>query len=665
MALSACAIACGSSGSHGGPPTEPPRLTRLDILAGQPGGRGWVDGTLVAAHFQEPWVIEGDGANILYVADSNVIRAIDRVAGSVTTFAGSYGHPGDTDGIGTSATLSLPSGLAFANGKLYFSDTENDTIRVIDVASGAVTTIAGAPGQRGSTDGTAADARFGEPEGIALDPAGKLYIADTDNNVIREFDLNAGTVATLAGDRSTSALLDGVGAAAAFFKPKAMRIDGAGNLYVADSLNMAVRKIVPSTGTVSTVATFPSVPQGIAIDGSDVLVSLEGTNGENRIVRVTSDGTVSAVAGSETAAGFADGVGTAALFNSPAGLYDDGAGTLYIADAANFVVRKMTLASATVSTYAGANSMGASDGTGTQARFAAPSGLAVDGSTAYVADTGNDTIRAVDLATGNVTTLAGAAGQSGHVDGAMAAARFHGPQGLALDDASKLLYVADTINRAIRRIDLGKGVVSTLSEIPTSTFGGLDAPAALALQGTNLFVTDSNDDDVVVIDLQRDQISLVAGQFGTPGTGDGAVASAAFYAPMGIAANGRGDLYVADNLGRTLRKIVIASGAVSTIAGKPASSGYGDGVGAMAYFAQPFGATANDLGDLFVSDTTNNAVRHVDVATGAVTTVVGGPGIDGVRLGALPAQLTLPSAVALTRTGGLLVVSENAVLIAH
>ena len=269
------------------------------------------------------------------------------------------------------------------------------------------------------------------------------------------------------------------------------------------------------------------------------------------------------------------------------------------------------------------------------------------------------------LATGNVTTLAGAAGQSGHVDGAMTAARFHGPQGLALDDASKLLYVADTLNRAIRRIDLGKGLVSTLSEIPTSTFGGLDAPVALVLQGTSLFVTDSNDDDVVVIDLQRGQISLVAGQFGTPGTGDGAGAGAAFYAPTGLAADGRGDLYVADNLGRTVRKIVIASGAVSTIAGKPASSGFGDGVGVMAYFAQPFGATANDLGDLFVSDSTNNAVRHVDVATGAVTTVIGGPSIDGVRLGALPAQLTLPSAVALTRTGGLLVVSENAVLIAH
>jgi len=662
----ACMAACSSSGPHGAPPTQPPRLTRLDLLAGQPGGRGWVDGMLVAAHFQEPWEVASDGANTLYVADSNVVRAIDRATGMVTTLAGSYGHPGNSDGVGTQATFSLPSGLAFAGGVLYLSDTENDIIRQVVVASGAVTTIAGTPGQRGTTDGTAAGALFGEPEGIALDGTGNLYISDTDNNTIRVLDLNTGMVSTLAGGGpNVSALTDGVGTAAAFYKPKAMRIDAAGNLYVADSFNTAVRKVVPGTSTVSTVATFPSVPQGLAVDGNGLLVSLQGVGGDNRIVRVSSDGTISTVAGSSTAAGFVDGVGADARLNSPAGMYDDGSGNVYVADAGNFALRKVAVASATVTTYAGAISLGSSDGTGSQARFSAPQGLAVDDTTVYVADTGNDTIRTIELATGKVTTLAGAAAQTGHVDGPLASARFDAPLGLALDTGAHMLYVAETLNRVVRRIDLGKGLVSTLSYTNGPGFDGLDGPSGLALDGSRLFVADAADDDVVEIDLQSGQISLLAGQFGTPGTGDGTGASAAFYTPTGLASDGLGNLYVADNQASTVRKIALASATVSTIAGMPNMAGYADGVGAAASLAQPYAATANDLGDLFVADTNNNVVRHVELSSDAVTTVIGSHAVPGVSLGPLPAQLTLPSVVALTPAGSLLVVSENSVLIAH
>ena len=122
--------------------------------------------------------------------------------------------------------------------------------------------------------------------------------------------------------------------------------------------------MVPSTGAVTTVATFPSPPQGLAVDGSDLLVSLEGTT-SGSIVRVTAGGAVTTVAGSATALGFADGVGSAARFNWPAGLYDDGSGELFIADSGNFVVRKMTIASAAVVTFAGSlSSLASADGKG-------------------------------------------------------------------------------------------------------------------------------------------------------------------------------------------------------------------------------------------------------------------------------------------------------------
>lgn len=664
--------ACGSSPNQPPAPTcQPPHLSTLDVLAGQPGGRGYVDGTLVAAHFQEPWEIASDGDHTLYVADANVIRAIDQATGAVTTLAGTYGHNGDEDGTGTMATFSLPSGFAFANGILYLTDTENYTLRQVDVASGAVTTIAGMVGVRGDTDGQAlGQALFGEPEGIALDPnTSTLYISDTDNNLIRALDLNTMTVSTLAGSGpNVSSLSDGTGSAAAFNKPKCMRMDSAGNLYVCDAFNMAVRMVVPSTATVSTLATFASVPAGIAVDGSDLLVSLEGgEGGDNRIVRVATDGSgmVTSLAGSATASGYVDGTGATALFNTPAGLWSDGAGNVYVADSGNFVLRKIAIASTDVTTYAGALSVGSADGTGNEARFSGPQGLAADDSTAYVADTGNDTIRAVDLASGKVTTLAGAAGQPGHVDGSASSARFDAPTGIALDSSGQVLYVGDMLNRVIRRIDLAKGVVSTLTLDTGPGFDGLDGPSGLGLDGTHLYVADSIDEDILTVDLKAGQISLVAGQFGMPGTEDGTGANAEFYTPTGVAADGHGNLYVADQDACTVRRIVETSGTVSTLAGSPNSLGYVDGIGPAAHFSQPFAVATDCQGDVFVSDTNNNAVRHIAASTGAVTTVIGSPSPVGVKLGPLPAQLTLPSAIALTPSGSLLVISENSVLIAH
>jgi hypothetical protein len=629
-----------------------------------------VNGALVDAHFQDPWEIAGDGATHLYVADQNVIRAIDRGTGDVTTLAGTFGPPGSADGVGAAATFNLPSGLAYAGGQLYLSDTENHTIRKLDVASGQVTTLAGAAGQRGSTDGAASDARFGEPEGIALE-GDLLYVSDTDNDTIRVLSLSAGTVVTLVGQVDVPGLMDGVGSAAQFDRPKAMRSDAAGNLYVADSLNNAVRKVVPSTGAVTTLATFPSVPQGFAIDGGDLLVSLEGLT-DGRVVRIqgaVSPGcagcTVSDVAGSATVQGYVDAAGAAARFESPAGLWNDGAGTLYIADSRNYVVRAMAISSAIVTTYAGALSVGSADGMGSSARFSGPQGLAADDATVYVADTGNDTIRRIDVATGAGTTLAGTAGQSGQVDGPAGTAMFDGPEGLALDTGSQTLYVADTLNRTLRQIDLATGSVSTPAYTPTPTFRGLDAPSGIALYQGQLFVTDYQDDDVVRIDLATAQVSTFAGNWGNPGTADGVAEAAGFYSPAGIAADGLGNLYVADNQGCVVRKIEIATATVTTIAGRAPSAGSSDGTGAEARFDQPYGVAADTFGDVFVADSLNNLVRRVHVPDDAVTTAIGSRTANGVLLGPLPSQLTQPTALALTPSNGLLLVSENAVLLAH
>jgi sugar lactone lactonase YvrE len=661
-------VACACSGHAESAPTcsgvcAPSAWSSLALLAGQPGGPGWVDGTLGAAHFSDPWSVRGDGKGHLYVADKNMIREVDLAAGTVRTLAGSYAGLGFSDGVGAAATFNLPSGLAVDGDTLYLTDTENHTIRAIDLPTATVSTFAGTAQGPGDSDGPARQASFREPEGLTFDASGYLYVADTDNNTIRAVDLGSGQVSTVAGAAGIAGSADGVGAAARFSKPKDLAMDGAGNVLVVDALNESIRKLVPATGQVSTLATFSALPQGLGVDGSDVMATLT----DHTLVRIAPSGTTTTVAGLSGTPGFIDGPASAARFNSPAGLWNDGAGTLYVADDGNAVLRAVALSGPTVRTFAGANSAGSADGAAAAARFAGPLGLATDGTTAYVADTGNDVIRAIDLASGKVTTVAGAVGQAAPTDGALSAARFNGPVGLALDRGAQRLYVADAGNRSIRSVDLAAGRVTTLALVAAASdsFDGFDAPTGLALDGGKLYVSDFMDDVVVVVDVATSSVATFAGQYGTPGYADAAGVAAAFYGPEGLATDGHGTLFVADNLGETLRRIDLATASVLTLAGRAMGPGSTDGSGSAAQFDGPVGVAANALGDVFVSDSLDDTVRRVKAATGSVTTVLGTVSVPGVRLGPLPGQLTHPSAIALTPTGALLIVSENSVLIAR
>lgn len=641
-----------------------PSPTHLEILAGQPGGAGWVDGPLAAAHFNEPWALAGDGRDHIYVADVHVIRSIDMSSGTVSTLAGDHRHAGAIDGVGAQATFNAPCGLAYADGKLYVSDTENHTIRRVDVGTGAVSTLAGAPRTPGAVDAPGLLARFREPEGLALDPGGDLYIGDTDNNTIRVLSLGTGAVRTLAGTPEAAGNADGIGAAARFSKPKGLALDGAGRLYVIDALNESVRRVTIATGAVSTFATFKATPQGLAVKGDVVLVALT----DHRIVRLSADGAVLSTVGTGSPkGGFVDGPFATARFSAPAGLLLDAAGTAYVADLGNSVIRTLSLSRETVSTYAGARSAGGDDGVGTNARFSAPQGIAADESAVFVADTGNSTIRKISLPTGEVTTVAGAAGQASLVDGALRDARFNHPTGLALDPAHATLYVADTQNRTIRQVDLRGGKVTTLALARTAgdPFASFDAPSGLAFDDGRLFATDYSDHFVAAIDLKKGLVSTLAGTYGVPGRADGVGTKAGFYGPMGITADGHGSLFVSDDMNETVRKIDIRSATVSTLAGRPVTPGSNDGVGGAAHFHFPMGIASDGLGDAFVADNSNSLVRLVNTSTGEVTTIVGTLDASGVRLGPLPAQLARPAAIALTTSGGLLVTSENAVLLAR
>jgi len=248
----------------------------VTTLAGSASNQGFRDGVGTAAWFNSPAAIAVDGAGVLYVADSGnaVIRKI-AVDGTVSTLAGTAGATGSTDGSGASARFNLPSGIALdAAGNLYVSDTVNQLIRKI-TAGGGVTTLAGVVLTSGANDGTGLAAKFNLPRGLCADSAGNLYVADTGNSAIRMVTAS-GNVTTIAGLSSVAGLLDGPGATAWLNQPKDVKIDAAGNLYVADTGNAAIRKITPATivdTPVITVAAVTPPPPSSSSGGSSAPIS--------------------------------------------------------------------------------------------------------------------------------------------------------------------------------------------------------------------------------------------------------------------------------------------------------------------------------------------------------------------------------------------------------
>ncbi len=365
---------------------------------------------------------------------------------SVTTLAGS-GTPGFLDGPAATANFDHPSGVAVDSaGVVYVAERVNCRIRTVSPA-GIVATLAGS-GVAAFADGTGTAASFAGPVAVAVDAAGKVYVADTQNNRIRTIT-PAGVVTTLAGSGASMPFAEGTGAAATFFSPSGVAVDAAGNVYVADA-------------------------------------------GNNRIRAVTPAGVVTTLAGSGMAT-FADGTGAAASFAQPTGVALDRANNIYVPDGSGRI-RKVTT-TGVVTTLAGMGGLGHADGPGAAAQFFFPSAVAADAAgNVYVADEGDNRIRAVTSA-GFVTTAAGsgnsAFGEGGaglFADGVGTAASFNVPSGVAVD-AVGYIYVADSQNYRIRKIrPVGKGEVSVVWDLPanaaSATITGYAATASAAGQST-------------------------------------------------------------------------------------------------------------------------------------------------------------------------------------
>jgi sugar lactone lactonase YvrE len=325
------------------------------------------------------------------------------IYGTTTTFAGNVDATSLTNGTGPGATFFLPTGIVCdASGNIYVADAGNNMIRKITPA-GVVSTLAGTP-TKGFKDGTGLGAAFEYPAAVAVDANGNVYVADQGNNLIRKVT-SAGVVTTLAGTRAAGAA-NGAGASATFYDVIGVAVDASGNVYVSDQGNNLIRKITPG-------------------------------------------GIVSTFAGSG-ATGSADGTGTAASFNTPAGITIDASGNLYVADEFNQKIRKITPAGV-VTTVAGSGAVGNTNGPAAAATFNYPAGVAIDANgIIYVADHSNNIIRAIS-STGNVTTFAGT-GTFGYQNGLFIASTFGSPTGVAVDPTTGNVFVADNANNLIRKL---------------------------------------------------------------------------------------------------------------------------------------------------------------------------------------------------------------------
>ena len=648
--------------------TENHRIRRVDggsgvitTVAGTgAGGDGGDGGPATSARLAFPAGVAVDGAGNVFVADTNNhrIRRVDGGSGVITTVAGTgtRGASGD-GGPGTSASLRFPHGVAVDGaGNVYVADTENHRIRRVDGDSGVITAMAGTGAEGFSGDGgPATSASLAVPRGVAVDGAGNVYVADLNNHRIRRVDGASGVITTAAGTGAAGFSGDGGPATSASLRfPFNVAVDEAGNVYVADTENQRVRRVDAGSGEMTTVAgsggfgfggdggpaTSASFryPWGVAVDRAGTVYVADGKN--HRIRRVDGgSGEITTVAGSG-AYGFSGdgGAATSARMAAAYGVAVDGAGNVYIADWGSHRIRRADGGSAEISTVAGTGEYGfdGDEVSATSANLAAPHGVAVDGAgNVFIADTQNHRIRRVDAGSGEITTVAGTGAEGASGDGGPAtSASLRFPFSVAVDGAGNL-YVADTNNHLIRRVDGASGVITTVAGTGAQGGGGdggpatsasLSYPTAVAVDGVgNVYVADTENHRIRRVDGGSGVITTVAGTGAEAYGGDGGPATSASLAfPAGVAVDGAGNVYVTDTENHRLRRVDGGSGVITTVAGTGAETFGGDeGPATSARLAGPRGVTVDGAGNVYVADYKNGRIRRVDGGSGVIATVAG------------------------------------------
>lgn len=515
-----------------------------------PSGGGGLQSTSISLS-----LIASDGASLYQIRGNDLVKILDGISGSGTSLASigpdTWRHLDHYDGklyafgesmtacydIAAESLTSLPAipfgqlsnirDMAFDGTYLYVSESfpypyapadpaDNvHRIRRVRLETGLVEDFLG--GRQGDIDGVGVQAAFSFPQELVLGPGGKLYIADLFNHKIKRADTQTAGVVTIVGAGHGSAGLDRL--SATLKSPLNLDGDKAGNIYIAEL-------------------------------------------GGQRILKIDKQGVVSVLAGSGIA-GDVDGIGVQAQFRYPCHVTVQG-DFLYVADFGTHKIRRVHIASGEVTTLAGKGKAGFADGTLAEAEFAFPWGIFSRDGRIYVADTGNHVIREIDLALNRVRTLAGMPGVAGYADGMALEARFNAPRGLSVDD--KNIYIADSENHLVRRLDLETLEVTTIAgSIPQSgyvdnsdpTMVRFTQPWGISWGDTKVYVADTGNNRLRQIEKETGQTTTLAGS-GLWGDVDGSGSGAQFKYPHGLYCKPEaGILFVADTHNHKIRAVEI------------------------------------------------------------------------------------------------------------
>ncbi len=633
------------------------RIRKIDLVTGKittiagngkPGFTG--DGEpAITAGLNFPTAIALGERDSLFIADSgnNRIRRVDPDSSVITTVAGNGDTNQDRDGVlATETTLTSPFALAIDKaGNLYTLQAKSFRIRYIDANSRTITTVAG-NGQPGvSKDGEKASSANLIPVAIAIDNQDNLLIAEADampqidnlliSNRIRRVDSQTGILSTIAGNAcnpfrnlNCSFVEREIATKTSLISPRTVTTDNIGNIFISD--DDKIKRIDRATGVITTLAG----------NGKKVL---EANNGDG------------------------DLASKAIIF--PINLAVDKNGNIFIADNGYDQIRRIDFTTNIIDSIAG---LGIGDGgQANSAKLVAPQGLAFDEKgTLFIADTLHQLVRRVDDS-GKITTVAGTGKKGFNGDGKLAIeADLSNPTQVTVDSKGNL-FIIESINR-IRFVDAVTKQIRTIVGTEIFGFSGdgglavnakLNTPTAIATDSTgNLFIADTGNNRIRRVDMQSGNISTIAGNGQAGFSGDGGQAINASLSPVGLAVDNNNNLLVVDNVSNRIRSINLGSGVINTIAGSGKIGFKGDGkIAKKASFKFPTAIAVDKSNSIFIADTFNNRVRRIDSTTTIITTVAG-DGMDayvGDNGLATKASLSMPSHIAVDKQGNLFITDKK------
>lgn len=562
--------------------------------------RALIKGSVIAA---SALAIGGRSVQILV----DPIRAEATGSNIIATVAG--GGPVGDGALATAASLSTPlSACVDTAGNLYIADSYFHRIRRVDAVTKIISTVAGSgfPGYAGD-GGPATLARMTLPYDVVCDAAGNVFIADNVNSAIRRVDKATGIITTIAGKGKGGFNGDGIPASAAWLAaPRGVAMDKAGNLYIVDTLNYRV--CVVNMGSQPLVV-YPASSTPLTVQpGYLVRVAGNGTSGQ------AGDG----------------GAARNANLGTPTNVAFDSKGNLYIGSETDPRVRMVDAGTGIITTIAGTGTpgLGGDGGPALQAKFVSPTDVALDSmDNLYIIDEDTPQVRMVNAQTKMVSTVVGWFAAAFLGDGGRAnLALLNGPTGVNIDPHNNM-YIADYNNARVRRVDAATNVITTVAgsssvgDLGQATRALVIEPGGTALDAAgNLFIADQGNHRIRVVGIHG-VIETIAGVGASGFSGDGGIAiRARLNVPCDVKIDAAGNLYIADIGNLRIRRVDARTGVITTIVGTGQSGFSGDnGPATAATLNEPRGIALDAAGNLYIADLFNLRVRFVNLGAVPVT----------------------------------------------